>query len=447
MRAVLIIDDRADRRLRPTERAAGRPVDLVAALARAGASQSGLRVDLVGWSSVTDASTGSAAIGSAAISSAAISGAAISGAATGTTGAGGVPEPTAALLHAADVVHVLPGPGYHPDSLMDLLGSVPERLPVVVSLPDRPPMPRFGGRTRLPSRRWSDRLPRSTVAADPPVRRVVHVLTTEPVQTGYVEVGVGSASVASATRIGPGYDPPPLAPAYDVSGPVVLAVTGPRETAEAVEVLRAAESLGRSGERVTVVLAGVGEDQPAPARAATFAEASGVRVKMLGRPGARELARWRATAAIAVTTDRDPGRPGDLAGLLMAGLPVAAVRNRANKAVAARSTLGPSWYDAGESAELARVLSELLDVARRQARDRALRDPAGSRGEPGRSTLTLLVRPDLPAGQSTGREPDRHCLPTWDEVAADVAELYRTVAGMPAATTGPREVVGGYSTG
>jgi len=126
---------------------------------------------------------------------------------------------------------------------------------------------------------------------------------------------------------------------------------------------------------------------------------------------------------------------------------VAAVRNRANKAVAARSTLGPSWYDAGESAELARVLSELLDVARRQARDRALRDPAGSRGEPGRSTLTLLVRPDLPAGQSTDREPDRHCLPTWDEVAADVAELYRTVAGMPAATTGPREVVGGYSTG
>ncbi len=431
MRAVLVVDDRVDRRARRPERAAGRPVDLVAALGRVAAASGGaLQVDLLGWSDVTGAGpfagrTASVADGSATA----------------------VETSAPHVLDAADVVHVLPGLGYHPDSLAELLACIPDRLPVVVSLPDRPPLPRFGGRTRAPSRRWSDRLPRPTATPASAVRRAVHVLTTEPVQTGYVQAGVGGAEVASATSIGPGYDPPALAPAYDVTGPVVFAVTAERETAEAVEVLRAAESLGRSGERPLVVIAGVGDDQGQAARAATFAEASGVRVLMLGRPGARELARWRATATVAVTTDRDPGQPGDLAGLLMAGLPVAAVRNRGNKAVAARSTVGPSWYDAGEPVELVRVLSELLDEAHRRARGRVPAAAGGSAETVGharvsaRSALTLLVQPDEEAAPVPGRQPDRHCLPTWDEVAADVAELYRTAAGIPGVHVGPAPVV------
>lgn len=425
MRAVLIVDDRIDRRARRPERAAGRPVDLVAALGRvAAASGNTVTVDLLGWTAVLD---GSATAQAPVDTAQAPVGAASADAA-------------AEALQAADVVHVLPGPGYHPDSLDELLDRLPAGRPVVVSLPDRPPLPRFGGRTRPPSRRWSDRLPRSTAATGVPARRDVHVLTTEPIQPGYVEAGVGAARVASVARIGPGYDPPALAPAYDVTGPVVFAVTASREVNEAVEVLRAAESLGRSGERPMVVISGVGEDQGGAARAATFAEASGIRVKLLGRPGPRELARWRATATVAITTDRDPGQPGDLAGLLMAGLPVAAVRNRANKAVAARSTVGPAWYDAGEPVELVRVLSELLDDAHRRARLSAVPtdEPVGLVGlsrMSARSALTLVVQPD-DVTREGGREPDRSCLPSWDEVAADVVTYYRSAVNGTAAVPG-----------
>ena len=421
MRVVVVVDDRVDRRARRVEPAAGRPVDLVAALARVAASSRGdLEIELLGWTALVAAdapgTTGSpVAVGSAATGRAAT-------------------DP-AAVLDAADVVHILPGPGSHPRGLDELLRRVPAGLPVAVSVPDRPAMPRFAGRGREPSRRWSDRLPRPVDAADDEPRRAVHVITTEPVENGYVQAGVGAASVAAATRLGPGYDPPVLAPAYDVTGPVVLAIVAARETAEAVEVLRAAESLGRSGLRPLVVLAGVAVDQTAAQRAATFAEACGVRVKLLGRAGARELSRWRATATVSVTTDRDPGRPGDLAGLLMGGRPVAAVRNRANKAVAARSRTDPSWYDAGESVELARVLTDLLTAAHLRA-SRPVEVPAGGllrlapAGQPDRQWEPGSdLQSDGPSAGRADRGPDRHCLPTWDEVAEDVVAVYRSAVG------------------
>lgn len=436
MRVVVVVDDRVDRRARRVEPAAGRPVDLVAALARLAASSRGdLEVELLGWTALVAAGTAesSAPVGV--------------GSATGRTAT----DP-AAVLDAADVVHVLPGPGSHPSGLDELLRRVPAGLPVTVSVPDRPAMPRFAGRGREPSRRWSDRLPRPLDAADDQPHRAVHVITTEPVETGYVQAGVGAASVAAAIRLGPGYDPPVLAPAYDVTGPVVLAIVAAREAAEAVEVLRAAESLGRAGLRPLVVVAGVAVDQSAAQRAATFAEACGVRVKLLGRAGARELSRWRATATVSVTTDRDPGRPGDLAGLLMGGRPVAAVRNRANKAVAARSRTEPSWYDAGESVELARVLTDLLTAAHLQA-SRPVEVPAGGPlrlapagqsgpgPDPGSDLQSDGLQSDGLFAGLAGRGPDRHCLPTWDEVAEDVVAVYRSAVGaLPAGSAVPLDV-------
>lgn len=432
MRVVVVVDDRVDRRARRAEPSAGRPVDLVAALARlAAGSAGGLEVDLLGWTSLDPAHAAGPADAVASGGSAVVAG-------ETTSGSGDPVE----LLDAADVVHVLPGPGSHPRDLDELLRHVPAELPVAVSIPDRPAMPRFVGRGREPSRRWSDRLPRQVESGTDEPHRAVHVITTEPVENGYVQAGVGAAGVASATRLGPGYDPPVLAPAYDVSGPVVLAVLAAREAAEAVEVLRAAESLGRAGLRPLVVLAGVAADQGAAQRAATFAEACGVRVKLLGRASARELSRWRATATVTVTTDRDPGRPGDLAGLLMGGRPVAAVRNRANKAVAARSSTDPSWYDAGESVELARVLTDLLTAAHLQA-SRPGPVPAGTALHlaPVESPAGPPGEPAGPPGELSGRDPDRHCLPTWDEVAEDVLAVYRrALRTMPVGPAAPADV-------
>lgn len=429
MRVVVVVDDRVDRRARRAEPSAGRPVDLVAALARLAAGSSGdLEVDLLGWTALDSAHPpvplqvppAAPGLGGSVLAA----GAAPPG-----------PGDQAAVLDAADVVHVLPGPGSHPRDLDELLRHVPAGIPVAVSVPDRPAMPRFAGRAREPSRRWSDHLPRTAEAGDGGPHRAVHVITTEPVENAYVQAGVGAAGVASATRLGPGYDPPVLAPAYDVGGPVVLALVAAREAAEAVEVLRAAESLGRAGLRPLVVVAGVAADQTAAQRAATFAEACGVRVKLLGRASVRELSRWRATATVSVTTDRDPGRPGDLAGLLMGGRPVAAVRNRANKAVAARSRTDPSWYDAGESVELARVLTELLSAAHRHA-SRPAPVPVGAS-----LRLAPVEEPVGPLGEGSGRGPDRHCLPTWDEVAEDVLAVYRrALTAMPAGPAAPGDV-------
>jgi len=407
VRAAVIVDDRTDRRTRrPTttvdpRSTVDRPVDLVVALARLAAGTAelpgpqGFAVDVVGW---TAAARGDAP-----------------------------------ALATADLVHVIPGAGFHPNGLDELLAAIPVGPPLLVSVPDRPPMPRFAGRARSPSRRWSDRLPRPAVepGAD---RRSVHALTTEALQLSYLEAAVGSARLVSAHRIGPGYDPPALAPAYDVSGPVVLAVTALREAAEAVEILRAVEAIARAGQCPLVVIVGVGGDQSAAARAATFAEASGARVRLLGRAGAREIARWRATATVAVTTDRDPGSPGDLAGLLMAGLPVAAVRNRANKAVAASSTLSPAWYDAGASAELAEVLTALLAAAHAAGRAGPAISglPSGPRG-----LVVEIGEVVPPEGAPTGRGPDRHCLPTWEETAEDVLALYREISTGPASEPVP----------
>lgn len=425
MRVVVVVDDRVDRRARRAEPSAGRPVDLVAALARLAAGSAGdLEVDLLAWTGL--ASTPTPAPGR--VRAPVPAGSPVTAASAVAAGATepGTGDP-AAVLDAADVVHVLPGPGSHPRDLDELLRHVPGGLPVAVSVPDRPAMPRFAGRGREPSRRWSDHLPRPVEATADGPHRAVHVITTEPVENGYVQAGIGGAGVASATRLGPGYDPPVLAPAYDVSGPVVLAVLAAREAAEAVEVLRAAESLGRAGLRPLVVVAGVASDQTAAQRAATFAEACGVRVKLLGRASAREMSRWRATATVSVTTDRDPGRPGDLAGLLMGGRPVVAVRNRANKAVAARSRTDPAWYDAGESGELARVLTDLLTAAALQAS----RPAPVAVGVPLRlaGVQDPVSPPARTTGERPGRDPDRHCLPTWDEVAEDVLAVYRSALG------------------
>ena len=393
MRAVVVVDDRVDRRT-PRSGTDGRPVDLVAALSRVAAANAGtLSVELVGWRAVAEGTTPPA-------------------------------------LAGADLVHVIPGSTHSPASLDELLAELPAGIPTVVSVPDRPPLPRFAGRSRQPSRRWSDRLVR---AGSPPAPgRPVWAVTTEPVEDGYVAATTGTAQVGSASWLGPGYDPPALAPAHDAAGPVVLAVTTDRETAEAVEVLRAAELLGRRRLRPLLVLAGCGPDQAAVGRAVAFAEAAGVRVRLLGRPGRRELARWRATATAAVVTDREPGRGLELASLLMGGVPVAAPRTRDTLRLAARSTVAPAWYEPGQSTELAGVLTVLLDDAARAAG--RLREPGPASGlsvvPPVRPALHL-VEPAAGDAASAGADPTgdpaggyRHCLPTWDEVAEEVVALW-----------------------
>lgn len=409
MRVVVVVDDRVDRRARRPGPVPSRAVELVAALVRtAGGSSGTLAVDLVGWQAVLDGDMPGPA---AARRDSAVRDST-------------VPDgmATATLLAGADLVHVLPGPTHHPAALDRLLAVVPDRPAVVVSVPDRPSLPKFSSRSREPARRWSDRLPRPAAVTVP--GRGVRVVTGEPVEDRYVEVTTGNAQVLSAVSIGPGFEPPALARAHDVQGPVILALTADRDAAEAVEVLRAAEALARSGTRPLLVLAGPGPDQSAVTRAIAFAEAAGVRVRLLGRPGRRELARWRATAGVAVVTARDPGDPEGLAGLLMGGVPVAVVRNRAHKAVAARSTTEPAWYDSGESAELTRVLAGLIAAGRQEADSAPVRggtpalavvpSAAGPAGPTGRADRSGLVR----------RARDRHCLPTWDEVAEDVVAVW-----------------------
>lgn len=322
-----------------------------------------------------------------------------------------------------------------------LLARIPPGVPIVLTLPARPAGP-------LPVR---DRPPVSgpepepvpvavsgpapavpvhaalplEVAAGRPGSRPVHVIAADLGAAEGLQAVLPDTHAASVAVIGRGFGEPPRARAFDLDQPVVLAITTPGSSREAVAVLRAAEMLGRAGRRFCLVLAGVGPTVRGVPRRVALAEAAGVDVRLLGRASRDELARWRATAAACVLTSVEPGADGDLADLLLAGVPVVAALDAVHADVAAQTAVLPDWFAPGDTVCLATRLHECLGSGPAPARAPAA--PALAAGQALAAghggSVAVIAAPG--AGVAT------RALPTWADIAGQTTWVYQKAVRSP----------------
>lgn len=313
-----------------------------------------------------------------------------------------------------------------------LLARVPPGMPIVLTLPDRPAGPLAAGAPAVHPP-VHPALPVEVVAG-PSGSRAVHVIAADLAAAAGLQAVLPDTHAASVAVIGRGFGEPSRARAFDVDRPVVLAITTPGSSREAVEVLRAAEVLGHAGRRFCLVLAGVGPTVRGLPRRVALAEAAGVDVRLLGRASRDELARWRATAAVCVLTSAEPEAQSDLADLLLAGVPVIAALDAVHADVAAQTSVLPDWFATGDTAALATRLDGRLDAAGRGERARAAApapaaapDAAAPDGAPpvvGRDGGVAVLAPP-------GARVAPRALPTWADIAGQTTWVYQKAVRAP----------------
>lgn len=344
-----------------------------------------------------------------------------------------------------------------------LLARVPPGVPIVLTLPARPPGPLAAGSPSAAAGQVPGARPPVPVHAALPLEvaagragsRAVHVIAADLGAAEGLQAVLPGTHAASVAVIGRGFGDPSRARAFDVNRPVVLAITAPGSSREAVGVLRAAEALGRAGRRFYLVLAGVGPTVRGVSRRVALAEAAGVDVRLLGRASRDELARWRATATVCVLTSGEPEAERDLAELLLAGVPVIAALDPVHADVAAQSSVLPDWFARGDTAALAtRLKQRLASAARavpsapgaqpapaeRDAVERGPVQPAPAQpgpAQPGPAQAGPAQTVDTEHGGSVavlaapGARVATRALPTWQDIAGQTTWVYQKAVRAP----------------
>lgn len=241
-------------------------------------------------------------------------------------------------------------------STVQVLGSVPPGLPVVVTL-SRPIDPAGGPAVRGPGTTRTRAAGRGPVPADGdsvpgrsgvdarPGTRPVHVIVEDAVVVGDLAAVLPRTYAVEVALIGHTATGTTVTAAPRDPVPTVLVVTAPGSSTDALAALRAAESVARAGRRLTLVVVGVGPDVRGVAAAAALAEAAGVEVRLLGRATAAEVAGWRATVAATLASPRAAAMLPGGTDLTLEPPRWSAAAYVANLAERLRSALGPVAVD------------------------------------------------------------------------------------------------------